>query len=183
MKLTPSERDQLAVSFGCARSDVNKTLKAYSEAATEEYVRMILGQKVFTRGTDVREYRLMLLIQHVFDGLLPGERIISALFQTTTTQSRALLRAVMSKYQYELSAAITKSLAAAIKGAELSDDKTVYALVSDSENIIDALNKEIAMVDGSLSQISKARGTVSTYEITPSSYAALKARLALDDQR
>jgi hypothetical protein len=177
MQLTTAEKNQLAAQFDCAKSEISQRLKAYSTAATEEYVRMILGQRVFTRGSDVREYRLLLLIQHVFDGLLPGERTISALFQTTTTQSRALLRAVMSKYQYELSGAITKSLVAAISGAELSENKAIYTLVSDSENIIDALNKEIAMVDGALSQISKARGTVSTYEIAPSAYSALQARL------
>ncbi|HEY8788095.1 MAG TPA: hypothetical protein VIM10_03025 [Actinopolymorphaceae bacterium] len=94
---SPPERKQLAATLGCDAKDLTKTLKAYGEAASEEYVRMILGQKVFTRGTDIREYRLSLLITHVFGGRLPSEQLISALFQTTATQSRALLRAVMSK--------------------------------------------------------------------------------------
>jgi hypothetical protein len=82
----------------------------YADAAAEEYIRMILGQRVFTRGQDIREYRLYLLVKHVFAGKLPTEQQICSLFQTTTTQSRALLRAVMSKYQYELQEAIYDTL-------------------------------------------------------------------------
>jgi hypothetical protein len=105
-----SERKQLAATLSCSPRDLNKTLTAYTDAASEEYVRMILGQRVLTRGQDIREYRLCLMITHVFGGRLPSEQRISALFQTTSTQSRALLRAVMSKYQYELQDAIRGSL-------------------------------------------------------------------------
>lgn len=177
MELTPAERAQLAAAFGCFPDEVDERLVPFCAAAIEEYVRMMLGQRVFTRGSDVREYRLLLLIKHVFDGFLPSERTISALFQTTAAQSRSLLRAVMSKYQYELAEAIAKSLAATIASAELSADGYRYLLVSDSENVIEALNRELADADGSLPPIVRAVDTVSRYEIAPSSYEALKKRL------
>ena len=169
---SPAERKQLAATLGCEAKDLTKTLKTYGEAASEEYVRMILGRKVFTRGTDIREYRLSLLITHVFGGRLPSEQVISALFQTTASQSRSLLRAVMSKYQYELQDAIRGSLRDELHRAQ-QQQGSEWLLTCDSENIIEALNREIAKINGELPSITKSRGTVGAYEIAASSYQAL----------
>lgn len=178
MNLTAGERRQLAATFGCGDNDLDKEITKYTDAAAEEYIRMVLGQHVFTRGQDIREYRLYLLIGHVFGGRLPTEQNISFLFQTTTTQSRALLRAVMSKYQYELQEAIHDTLREELSRAQ-ADPNTdgVYLITVDSENVIQALNRKIASIDGTLPQITKARNTVSTYEIAKSSYSKLTALL------
>ena len=138
---------------------------------------MILGQRVFTRGSDIREWRLCLIIQLALGGKLPSETLISGLFQTTTTQSRALLRAVMSKYQYELQEAIRGTLRDAIGSARQDPNGDGWLITIDSENVIDALNREIVAVDGTLPQISKARGTASTYEVQPSAMEILRGRL------
>lgn len=175
MNLTTAERNQLSAILGCDRNMLTSTLRRYEDAAKEEWVRMILGQKVFTRGTDVREYRLFLMIQQVFGGRLPSEKTISGHFQTTTTQSRALLRAVMSKYQYELQGAIRDTLTDHLNGATQSDDET-WSMVVDSENVVEALNREVATIDGTLPQIAKSRGTVITYEIQNSTYVSLRQR-------
>ena len=180
MRLSKVERVQLAATFDCTDAELPAQLKKFGEASTEEYVRMILGQRVFTRGQDMREYRLFLMILHVFDGMLPDERTISALFQTTTTQSRGLLRAVMSKYQYELQGVIRQTLETSVKSAVADPTAPdVWNITIDSENVIEALNREIAAVDGTLPQISKARGTVTTFEIQKSSYEQLKLRFGL----
>ncbi len=78
--LTDPERGQLAATFGRYVAELPEHLTLYSEAATEEYVRMVLGQHVYSRGQDIKEYRLCLLIRHVFGGRLPSEQQISALF-------------------------------------------------------------------------------------------------------
>lgn len=170
--LGSGERKQLAATLGCGVGDLSRVLKGYTAAATEEYVRMILGQRVLTRGQDIREYRLSLLIVHVFGGRLPSEQQISDLFQTTTSQSRALLRAVMSKYQYELQEAIRGSLRDELHRAERAGDAE-WLLTCDSENIIEALNREVVKIDGSLPPISKSRGTVGAYDVPNSTYQAL----------
>ena len=150
MSLTRAERAQLAATLGCDVRALNATLHAYNDAAAEEYARMMLGQRVFTRGSDIREYRLFLLVVHVFNAL-PDERTISALFQTTTTQSRGLLRAVMSKYQYELQAAIRQTLEAKLRAAA-PDPRApgTWNITVNSHNVIEALNREIAAIDGTL---------------------------------
>ena len=175
MRLKPDERRQLAAILGVTPSEVLAQLKRFEDAASEEYVRMILGQRVFTRGQDMREYRLFLIIRHVYGGELPDERTISALFQTTRTESRALLRAVMSKYQYEMQDGIDQTLRNRIQLAEEQPGAdTVWAITVDSVNEIDALNRKLAAADGTLPQISKVRGSVSTYAIPEVSYEKLK---------
>ncbi|MGH2489272.1 MAG: hypothetical protein ACRDFR_06630 [Candidatus Limnocylindria bacterium] len=177
MSLTRQERRQLAAIVGCEVRELSRAFKPFEDAAREEYERMVLGQAVFTRGQDIREYRLYLIIKHVYGGNLPDERTISGLFQTTRTQSRALLRAVMSKYQYELQAQIQTTLRDVVDRAEQDPETEAWSITIDSENVIEALNREIAAIDGTLPQVSKRRGTVSTWEIPNSSIKALKERI------
>lgn len=177
MNLTRQERVQLASILGCEVRDLSRQLRPFDVAAQEEYRRMILGQRVFTRGQDIREWRLHLIIEHVFRGKLPDEATISGLFQTTRTQSRALLRAVMSKYQYELQPGIQATLREVLTTARQDPETETWTIIIDSENVIEALNREIAAIDGSLSQVSKTRGTVSTWTIPNASMQALRLKL------
>jgi len=93
--------EMLAEILGTSPDEVEAALAPYLHAAATEYVEMFLGRKVFTRGQDIREYRLFLLMKEVFERL-PDEQEVSDLFQTTESQSRSLIRSVMSKYQYDL---------------------------------------------------------------------------------
>ena len=106
IELQNEEIDQLAGILVCTQEELPTKIAPYAKAALEEYIKLFLGQKVFTRAADFREYRLFLLIQHVFDNEIPNEQKISDLFQTTTNQSRTLTRSIMSKYQYDLARAI-----------------------------------------------------------------------------
>jgi len=153
MNLTDEERKQLLGILGCGEDNLDDQIAKYTDAAVEEYIRMILGQRVFTRGQDIREYRLYLLIKRVFAGRLPTEQQICSLFQTTTTQSRALLRAVMSKYQYELQEAIYDTLREELSKSQPEPNGDGYLITVDSENVIAALNRQIAAINGTLPQM------------------------------
>jgi hypothetical protein len=180
LKLNRQERAQLAKILGCDVRELARVLRPFGDAAEEEYSRMILGQRVFTRGSDIREWRLHLIIEHVYGGRLPDEATISGLFQTTRGQSRALLRAVMSKYQYELQPGIRATLREVLATARQDPETETWAIIIDSENVIEALNREIAAIDGSLSQVSKTRGTVSTWSIPNASIQALRQTLGAE---
>lgn len=171
----------LAEILNCSPMELEQALQPYARAAATEYVEMFLGRKVFTRGSDIREYRLFLLMREVF-GRLPTEQEVSDLFQTTETQSRGLIRSVMSKYQYELTEVLTKSMKSTIEAArqdphaEQGDDW--YITVS-SEYIVEALNRLIAQRDGTLTRIVLRKGTASSYVIKPSTRTALRDELGL----
>jgi hypothetical protein len=180
VQLSDEEQEQLSEIIGCDVDDLSDTLSSYCSAAAEEYVRMFLGQRVFTRGADFREYRLFLLIKHVFDNRIPGEQTISDLFQTTATRSRSLSKSVMSKYQYELSAAIDKTLEDTLAQADQKEEGGHYLVTIENKNIVSSINQVLASIDGGLPQMSKKRGSVSTYKLQPSSYKKLLSHFEID---
>ena len=102
LPLNAEEKAQLAGILRCDPDALDAVLAPYAAAALEEYARMFIGQRVFTRGSDIHEYRLFLLIKQPLEGRIPDEQQVSDLFQTTATQSRSLIRSVLAKYQYEL---------------------------------------------------------------------------------
>jgi hypothetical protein len=174
---TRAERTQLASVLECTLDQLDERLVSFASAAQEEYVRMMLGQNVYSRGQDIKVYRLSLLIKHAFGGRLPTEGQISALFQTTTTESRGLLRAVRAKFQYELRTATHDTMKAVFDRATRDDDADTWSLVCDSENVIEALNDVIARRNGSLPKIRKSPGTAGEYEISASTHDALTSIL------
>lgn len=137
---------------------------------------MFLGQRVFTRGSDVREYRLALLIRTAFNNAIPDEQTVCDLFQCTLSQSRALVRAVMSKYQYELSTAVRSTLASVLKTAKQDNDKGTYVISVSNENIVAELNKMLARRPGH-DEIARQTGKLGVYELQPAAYQFLTEHL------
>jgi hypothetical protein len=177
LTLSDEEERQLAGILECNVEGLERALEPYARAALQEYVRMFLGQKVFTRGSDILEYRLFLLIREAFNNELPEEQRICDLLQATTTNSRSLIRSVMSKYQYELQEAISSTLCQTIERArEEGDDRVVTV---NSENVIEALNRVVGTIDGSLPPITKKRGSVASYVLKPSCYEQLCLRFGI----
>ena len=148
----------------------------HAAAAAEEYIRMFLGQKVFTRGSDVREYRLFLLIRTALGKEIPDEQTVCALFQCTLSQSRALLRAVMSKYQYDLSKEIAVSLKKIIEAAEKMEGKDAWLIKVKNENVVAELNKILARQPGQ-DEIARQSGKLGTYELKTAAYDFLRKQI------
>jgi hypothetical protein len=179
VNLQSEEEVEIAAILGCNTIELNNKLNVLIGAAFEEYLTMLRGQKVLKRGSDILEYRLFLLIKTTFNGTIPDEQIVSNLFQTTHTESRSLIRAVLSKYQYQLRSFIDNTMRIALKSATFveQEKKQFYSVVINSQNIIYGLNRLLAELDGSLPPVIKKKGSVSTYEIKSSSYGRLKRRL------
>jgi hypothetical protein len=153
--------------------DWPKGFASYASAAVEEYARMFLGQKVFTRGSDVREYRLFLLIQNAVDKSIPDEQTVCALFQCTLSQSRALFRAVMSKYQYGLSNIIADTIKAVLASAVKDKETGIFLLTVNNETVVAELNKVLALEDPAQDEVARQSNKLRTYELQPSAYQSL----------
>jgi len=164
----------------CDIDGLNEELSKIAGAATEEYVKMMLGEKVFTRGSDIREYRLFLLIINYFEGNIPDESTISTLFQTTHSESKSLLRSTLAKYHYMLKGAINSSIIHVLSGDISQDENRNYIVKNIPMNIIDEMNRIVSEIDGSHNQIKKQRGTLQVYEIPPATYDALIEKLGVE---
>jgi hypothetical protein len=141
---------------------------------------MFLGERVFTRGSDIREYRLLLLIKHANGGEIPDDAYVSALFQTTTRESRGLTRNVLSKFQYELETGVHASVRSAVDRARREGDSEVWSVIVLSGNVVDALNREIEVLDGALPLAARTPGTAARYELKRSAYLRLCKELGIE---
>ncbi|USK45522.1 hypothetical protein [Cytobacillus oceanisediminis] len=151
---------------------IKSKLSNYAKASLEEYIRMFLGQKVFTRGSDFREYRLFLIIMKAMEQEIPNEDIITRLFSTTKTESRTLLRTVLSKYQYELNNALENTIKRTLEQATLGERENELLLVS-NENVVNHLNNSLNMINVTLPIIRKKQDTSTVYRISRESYVGL----------
>lgn len=183
IELSAQEISEISLIIGCAEVDLPQVMGQYARSGLSEYLAMLRGQKAFKRGTDILEYRLFLLIDNVFLGRIPDEQTISKIFQTTATESRGLLRSIISKYQYLLRGAIDETLRVVLSSAIPESQAGPYAVTMNSVNLIEELNKKLASIDGTLASISKKRGSVSTYDISKSSYESLCTALGVDPVR
>ena len=155
-------------------SSFQEKLNKVASAAVEEYCRMILGQSVFSRANDIREYRLLLLIKTLYHNTIPSEQTVSALFQITPSASKALIRSTTLKYKYELKTALYTTLQDIAKKIQPDDEPGFYRVIIESPAQVDELNRILLSKDGLVSKITKDPRTLSQYIITESSYAILQ---------
>lgn len=168
------EKDLLKTILHCETDqELNDSLNKLGRSSFEETRRMIIGQKVFTRGRDILEYRLFSLIKFFFGGKIPEEQKICDLFQITATESRAFIRSIMSKYQYDLKETISSSLKEQVEKIQKDEETEIYRLSIQNQYFKDELNRILGTIDTSLPIIEKERGTISTFIIQPSSYLKL----------
>jgi len=171
LNLEEDELDLFKSILGCESDQLNQQIAKIASASFEEYLRMILGQKVFTRGQDILEYRLLVLVKHYFDERIPDEQDISNLFQATASGSRAITRAIMSKYQYDLKDAIQNTLHDLVESIEKKDG--TFKLSVYNQFFKDELNRTLGNIDPALPRIEREKETVSRYIVKESSYNRL----------
>lgn len=135
-------------------------------AAAEEYVRMILGQRVFGRFSDIQEYRLLLLIRCALGGVLPSERLVASLFQITDTRARSLIAAVLAKYQYELEKPLKQSLKDVLNKAQKKKDADEFVIQLD-DSMLKLLQARLRALGKTYPAIRKT-DNVGEYAIAPS---------------
>jgi hypothetical protein len=148
-------------------------VKAHVNAALAEYHDLFCGRKVFRRGSDLLEYRLVLLIKHQFGGTIPDEHIVGGMFQMSGNESRSIIRAVISKYQHQLSDSLEKTIRGVLESATQSPNAGTYSVIIRNRSIVDAINQRLANIDPALSPIEKQRHSASTYIIQPSAFQRL----------
>src|SRR6266536_2599874 len=174
LDLTDVEATQLAAIMGCTPDQLEEVMAPFATAALEEYTRMFLGQRVFTRGSDSREFRLLLLIKHAFDNRFPDDQRISDLFQTTLSESRSLIKSVSAKYQYELAGAKEATLKAVLETAEQRAD--IWLLSINSRTVVEHLNRDLVQLGSDLPPVRLKENTGSTYVVATSSFEKLREK-------
>ncbi|HEX8450267.1 MAG TPA: hypothetical protein VF652_11815 [Allosphingosinicella sp.] len=149
-------------------------LAEHGKAALSEYLECYLGRRAFSRGSDILEHRLSLLVKHAFAGRIPTAAEISDLFQTTLTTSRTLIRNTFSKYRFELDAVAAAAAKDVLERVVWADGDVCNAKIA-APNLVELLNRRLLSANPGHKEIVRTQGAVGTYAITQDAYAELCA--------
>jgi hypothetical protein len=118
------------------------------------------------------EYRLLNLVKHFYQGHIPSEQQICGLFQVTATESRALIRSITSKYQYELEAIMKDTLRMKLQQDAQINAPSDFRIALNSNFYKDEFNKILA-IHPQYKPIEKDLQTNGTYIIRNAEYQFL----------
>lgn len=174
LQISQDDQEKLAHVLVCEPEQLQNTLSGYAKAAADEYVQMFLGRTAFRRTQDFYDFRIYLLVIHVLNGRLPDEALVSRLFQTSATESRARLKSVTSKYQRGLESQIKGSISAILGEATHDEQDDTFRITINNQTVVDLLNSTLAALNGNHTQVSKVRGSVGSYTMPRASFEALQ---------
>lgn len=167
-----ADKDGLIAAMECSEADLKQAITRHAKAAIHEYLECYVGRRAFSRGNDILEHRLALLIEHAFDRKIPTAARISNLFQTTLSTSRSLIRNTFSKYRFQLVAVEEAAAKAVLENVDWNGPESCFAKIT-TPNLVEVLNRRLLANDPSLKEVSRIPGVVGTYSIGQDSYAAL----------
>jgi len=174
IELSNADQAALVTALGCQAAELQQVLARHALAALHEHVECYLGRRASTRGNDILEFRLALLIRHAFKNKIPDDATVSRLFQTTLTASRTLIRNALAKYRIQLgdaSAASAKAMLEAVvwPGGAGND----YRASNPARNLVDLLNQRLLAEDPTMKQIARVPDSGGMYAINKYSYDKL----------
>lgn len=160
--------------------EFNRAIQRIALSALTEYKEMLLGKGLPTRADEIKQHRLLHLVKHYFQGVIPNEAEVSSMFQLTETESRALIRNVRTRFRYQLEREIINTLQNTVTSAELNDD--VYHVVIQSDNVIEELNRLVSAHAPLLDPITKVRNSARKYQISEDTYRLFRSCLNMDEE-
>lgn len=173
VEVDAADRALLGQAVGCDDAELDMRLNGHAKAAFLEHLETYVGRRAFTRGSDLLEHRLALLIVHAFGGVVPEDARVANLFQSTMAASRTLIRNTLSRYRYGLAAAADGSARAMLEAVVWRESE--YHARGASPNLVELLNQKLALADPTLKPISRSPDSVATYALARHTYDRLAA--------
>ncbi|MHA1279559.1 MAG: hypothetical protein ACTSQ8_20345 [Candidatus Helarchaeota archaeon] len=171
------ETNKLIELLNIDKTEFESIIEKICYAAMKEYLEMFLGMGMPSRADEIRQHRLRHLIQYFFCNRLPSEAEVSAIFQLTQSRSRSLLQQTLTRFHFDLNDQIIKTLKNTIENFEYIDDTHEYRIIIQSDNVLERLNRIIAIKAPKLDPIKKVRNMARTYSISEDSYELLHSEL------
>lgn len=172
--VSPDDTAKLQATFGPNAAPLPDELAKHAKAALTEYLECYLGRRAFSRGSDILEHRLCLLVKHAFGGRIPTAAEVSDLFQTRLAGSRTLIGNTFSKYRFELAAVADAAAKEVLEHVTWEDANTCNAKIA-APNLVELLNRRLLSANPGYKEVVRTQGAVGTYAISDDAYAELCA--------
>lgn len=174
--LSEDESEAIAYTLGCDAQQIAGLLEAYAKAAFREYTEMLSGQAMIS-VTDLRERRLVAILLSLPTERFPTDERIAQLFNLTSGQGRALLRAALSRHRNVLKPimeAAARRFVATCQDAIANDEDEREARFPNAVTI-ETLNAQLAASDAPRKPIRRKVGTFDTYVVSNGAFTELQA--------
>ncbi|MFA9397401.1 MAG: hypothetical protein ACERKV_03930 [Clostridiaceae bacterium] len=182
--ISTEEKDRLKILFGIPNDEDNskfeEQLQNITKAALVEYKQMLLGIELPTRAEEIKQYRLLHLIEYYFHDRIPTETEVSSMFQLTNSQSKSLIKNVLSKFHFQIEEILKNTMKSVLKGFSSTNPNREYTGIIQSDNIRDELNRIILRENPNLKLITLVRNSAAKYEIAEDSYDLLSKYFGLN---
>lgn len=161
-------------------SEFENQLQNITKAALVEYKQMLLGIALPTRADEIKQYRLLYLIKYYFRDRVPTETEVSYMFQLTSSQSKSLIRNVISKFHYQIEEILKNTMKLVLNSFEYDSKNQCYRGIIKSDNIQEELNRIILNEKPNFKLITLVRNSAAKYEIAEDSYDLLSKYLGVN---
>ena len=176
-ELSADEENRLSRALGCDIADFPQRLGPFARATIREYVVMLAGSRGFTRAADFMELRLLCLIQAVTGNRVPDEDFVSRCFHLTRSQSRTLIRNTVTRFEFELSAAIRESAKSVLSHER--QKTTLSSSQAPSLNVVDELNRILERLNPNFRKIVPTFGTLGQFIVEDAEMEVLRQHFGI----
>lgn len=173
LDLSDDEAAAAADTLGCDPADLAQHLQPYGPAALREYVEMLAG-RAMTSVPDLRERRLVAILMALPPADFPTDERIAQLFNLTSAQGRALLRATLSRHRNRLKRvmeAAARRFIAACQGHAGAEREARFP----NAVVIEMLNGQLATATSPRAPIRRKPDTFDTYVVANGAFNELQA--------
>lgn len=145
---------------------INNVMSGIEKAAAIEYSEMVYNHKRFASTSELNQYRLFLMVEHVFQGIIPTEYEVSQLFSITFSNASTLIKNMRGRYQFELESSLKSTIQKVL--AQIGDEAAVdhfFKINIRSKELVSAMNEVIASIDSNHILIKKIENVSNEYKI------------------
>lgn len=170
--LTDEQKKRLKSIFSFVENyNENDILKSILESAKDEYITQFLDDGNKNSVGEIRQYRLFLLVKHVFKGKIPSEIEVASIFKIPLSSAKTLIKNMKSRYQFEMESYFkdtVKDILDVITDDDLVDDE-YYKLNIRSRYMLSEMNQLIEFKDQNCEKIKRFNSVSSFYKISKKS--------------
>jgi hypothetical protein len=152
-----------------------KSIKEGLELAGKvEYEYLMFSHHKFFSLSELNQYKLYLLIKHVFKYLIPTEYEVTQIFSITTLQATTLIKNTYSMYQFELEQALRNTIGVVLEQPRDGNAEDGYLIRIRSKYLLNEMNEILAYKRETDPPIRKMNSETNAYKISDKAKQTLK---------
>lgn len=155
-------------------ADFQNALTGVVLAGLKEYRDMFLGDGLPSRADEIRQFRLLYLIENHFKTYIPNELEVATMFQIPESRSRSLIRYVIARFRHDIEQQILNTVDDLIGSAQNVQGSSNYQIYIGADNMYEEINRIIHLSGTKYRLLTRVLNESHLYMISPDSLDKVK---------